>query len=34
MVEAAADDPAFAEAWDSLQTFRARNATWRRLASP
>ena len=34
MQEAAAADPAFAEAWASLRAFRARNANWAAVAAP
>jgi TRAP-type mannitol/chloroaromatic compound transport system substrate-binding protein len=34
MEEAAAADPAFAEAWASLRAFRERGASWRELALP
>ena len=34
MIEASASDPAFKEAWDSLQAYRAQNAQWRDMAYP
>ena len=34
MEEASAADPAFREAWESLQAFRRKNAEWRALAYP
>lgn len=34
MTEASASDPAFKEAWESLQAYRALNAQWRDIAYP
>ena len=34
MSEASAEDPAFKEACDSLQAYRAKNAGWRDIAYP
>ena len=34
MAEASAEDPAFQRAWESLQSFRKKNAEWRNLAYP